>query len=294
MMGTTMDNSSCEWVRGRLPLSVGAGDGPHDPGDDGDELTVADRRAIERHLAECSGCREHRVELAGAMGALAAVAGALPVATDAPSLWSVLERRIAAGPAHGDSAGVRKREPALGAGPAWADFDDERPLQSAWLQDTLREVAEAVGFGARPERSARPGRNRSRWSALGSTGSRRVAGVSLAASVLILLTVVPVVWRLRAVAEAKIAANAVPVAPLLGPPAPVGSELADVDTPSPAQDRDIDDHQLARAEPIKPPAEPSTAADGAAGGKPGASRFGYDLEHVTPMPPEGRDSRPVY
>jgi hypothetical protein len=294
MMGTTMDNSSCEWVRGRLPLSVGAGDGLRDSGDDRDELAVEDRRTIERHLAECSGCREHRVELAGAMGALAAVAGALPVATNPPSLWPVLERRIAAGRAHGDSARARKRDPALGAGPTWADLDDERPLQSAWLQDTLREVAEAVGFGARPERSARPGRDRSRWSTRGSTGSWRVAGVSLAASVLMLLTVMPVAWRLRAVAEAKMLANAVPVAPLVGPPAPTGSEVAGGNTRAPAQDRDIDDHQLARAEPIKPPAEPSTASDGGAGGKPGASRFGYDLEHVTPMPPEGRDSKPVY
>jgi hypothetical protein len=228
------------------------------------------------------------------MGALAAVAGALPVAMDAPSLWPALERRIAAGHARGDSAGARKREPALGAGPSWSDLDDERPLQSAWLQDTLREVADAVGFGARPERSARPGRDRSRWSARGSSGSWRVAGVSLAASVLILLTVVPVSWRLRALAEAKMLAHAVPVAPWVGPPAPTGFEVADGNTLAPAQDRDIDDHQLARAEPIKPPAEPSTAADGGAGGKPGASRFGYDLEHVTPMPPEGRDSKPVY
>ena len=96
MMGTTMDNSSCEWVRGRLPLCMGAGDGPDDPGDDGGDLGVEDRRTIERHLAACPGCREHRSELAGALGALAVAAGALPVVPDAPSLWPALERRIAA------------------------------------------------------------------------------------------------------------------------------------------------------------------------------------------------------
>jgi hypothetical protein len=295
MKGSTMDNSSCEWIRGRLPLSMGVGDELQDPGDDGGDLGLEDRRTIDRHLAECPGCREHRSELAGALGALAAAAGALPVMPDAPSLWPALERRIAARRACGDSTDARKREPAVGAGPIWTILDDERALQSAWRHDTLREVAEAAGWGTRPDRSAGVGRDRSGWSSLVAVGSWRVVGVSLAASILTLLVVLPVAWRLQGGAEARMLANAAPVAPMVGPPAPGEFEVADLDAPAPASERDLDDRQLARAEPIRPPADSTPSADAAAGGKLGAaSRFGYDLEHGTPMPPDGRDAKPVY
>ena len=246
MRGSTMDNSSCEWIRGRLPLSMGGGDDLHDPDDDGGDLGLEDRRTIDRHLAECARCREHRSELADALGVLAAAAGALPVVPDAPSLWPALERRIAARQACGDSSNARKREPAAGAGPIWAILDDERPLQSAWRHDTLREVAEAAGWGTRPDRSARAGRDRSGRSPLGLGVSWRVAGVSLAASILTLLVVLPVAWRLQGGAEARMAANATPVAPLVGPPAPDGAEVADLDTPAPEVERDLDARQLAR------------------------------------------------
>ena len=293
MRDSTMDNSSCEWIRGRLPLSMGNGDDVHDPGGDGGDLGLEDRRTIDRHLAECAGCREHRSELAGALGALAAAAGVMPVVPDAPSLWPALERRIAARRPGGDSADARKRESAAGSGPIWAILDDERPLQSAWWHDTLREVAETAGWGTRPERSVRAGRGRSGRSPLGLCGTWRVVGVSLAASILTLLVVVPVAWRVRAGAEARMLANAVPVPPLVGPPAPTRTEVVDLDTPAPKVEQDLDARQLAQAEPIKPPADPTPAA--ASGSKPGAvSRFGYDLEHGTPMPPDGRDAKPVY
>jgi hypothetical protein len=294
MRGTTMGNPSCEWIRGRLPLCMGVGDGLHDPGDDGSDVGVEDRRAIERHLAGCAGCREHRSELAVALGALAANAGALPVVLDAPSLWPALERRIAARRARGDSVKARDREPVAGLGPIWAILDDERPLRSAWLHDTLREVAEAVGLDARSEESSRAPRDRSGRSPRAPGVSWRVVGVSLAASILALLVVLPVAWRLRAVAEARMLANAEPVAPLVGPPAPSGAELADRGAPAPEVRRDIDARQLAQVEQIKPPADPTPPAN-AAGSKSGASSsFAYDLDHMTPMPPDGRDVKPVY
>jgi len=285
-MGATMDNARCEWIRSRLPLFAGVGDGLDGPDDDGGDLDVGDRRAIERHLAGCPGCRGRRADLEGAMGALAAIAGGLPAgSSDATSLWPALERRIAArAPRAGiDPGGMRYREPAAGRGPDWAALDDERPLQSAWLQDTLREAAEAVGLGARPGIA---GRIRG--------GPWRVAGVSLAASILLLLVVLPVTWRLRSGAEARMLANAEPVAPMVGPPAPTDVELAEIEAPAPAKRRGIDARELAQAEVIKRPADPAPAADAAAGGKAGSSRFGYDLEHVTPMPPDGRDAKSVY
>jgi len=47
------------------------------------------------------------------------------------------------------------------------------------------------------------------------------------------------------------AANATPVAPLVGPPAPHGAEVADLDTPAPEVERDLDARQLARAENLR-------------------------------------------
>lgn len=273
MRGRTMDNSYCEWIRGRLPLYAGAGDGP---ADDGVDLVAADRRAIERHLAGCPACRGRRSELVGALGALAVTAGEPPIAPDAPSLWPALERRIAGHRACGASGTPGRRDP----GAIWEALDDDRPLRSAWVQDTLREVVESAGLGPRPGRSAGP------W---------RVVGASLAASVLVLLVVVPVAFRLRAGAEARMLAYSLPVAPLVGPPAPPpGSEATARDPLALEDERDPAAGQLAQAEPIKPPPPADPPARAATEGRPSASRFGYDLEIGNPMPPDGRDAKPVY
>ncbi len=95
MMGMMMHKPSCEWVRGRLPLWMGLGDGASDPGSDGDDLSAPDRRSIEAHLGACPACREHRSRLARALEALDLAAVSPPVGADAPSLWPALERRIA-------------------------------------------------------------------------------------------------------------------------------------------------------------------------------------------------------
>ena len=151
MMGTTMDNPTCEWIRGRLPLGLGSGEGLDRPGGEGDDLGSDEHRAIGRHLAGCPGCRRHRSELADALGALAVAAGTVPVRPDTPSLWPALQRRIAALPTGGvpveDGA-----DPADGPAPPWTSLDDDRPLRSAWMQDTLSEVAESAGLVSWPER----------------------------------------------------------------------------------------------------------------------------------------------
>lgn len=295
MMGMTMDKSSCEWVRGRLPLWMGLGDDASDPGGDGDDLDADDRRSIEAHLGSCPACREHRAALARAFEALDLAAVALPAVPDAPSLWPALERRIAAHHSREGSGTARPREPVAERPRVWAALDDDRPLRSAWMHDTLREVVEAAGLGARPGRSGRAGRGRSgAWPR--AAGARwRVVGPSLAASILALLVVLPVAWRLRAAAEAKVGNNAMPLALLAGPVDPaevVGPDLPEIDA---ADDREIPAGQLAQADPIKPPADPTPTADVAAGAKPATpARFGYDLENGTPMPPDGRDAKPVY
>lgn len=72
----------CRWVLDRLPLLAGG------------DLTVTDRRKVERHLIACPGCRSHNASMASALGALRSAATESPVETDAPSLWPALARQI--------------------------------------------------------------------------------------------------------------------------------------------------------------------------------------------------------
>ncbi len=77
-----MANFHCKWVRDRLPLLVG------------EELLVADRRRVDRHLIDCPSCRQHRIALEQALQVLYAGATHSPSQTDAPSLWPDLARQI--------------------------------------------------------------------------------------------------------------------------------------------------------------------------------------------------------
>jgi hypothetical protein len=288
-MSTTMNNPACGWVRGRLPLWTGVGDDANDSSDDGGDLSVEDRRSIDRHLKGCLACRAHRARLSRVMDALAAAAGSLPIAPDAPSLWPSLERRIGADPAGGELRHSRGWETAAERESAWASLDGERPLRSAWIQDTLGEVLDAAGLGTRCNGSGK-GRGSRTWG---------VVGASLAASVLALLVVLPASWRQRARAEAILRDNAAPVARMVVPTAEPEVEAQNLAKSGPEDDKDVPPAQLAQADPIRPPADPTPtptpAADAAPSTKAVApTRFGYDLEHGTLTPPDGRDTKPVY
>ncbi len=221
---------------------------------------------------------------------LAAVAP--PPVPEVPSLWPALEQRIAARRSPDRSRTSRARESVAERARGWAALDDDRPLRLAWTQDTLREVIEAAGWSARPDRSGRGGRGPSPRA---GAGRGRIAGASLAASILAILVVLPVTWRVRAAADAKIHENAAPVAMSVGPAGPTEAKLPDPIEPASASSRDIPAGHLAQAEPIKPPADPPPSNDAASGSKSGTTaRYGYDLEHGTPMPLDGRDAKPVY
>ena len=96
-MGKSMSNRECNWVRARLPLWVDNGDGTgqSEAHGEGGDLSVRERRQIERHLASCSTCRHHAAGLEHALGALAVAANHLPFLVESPSLWPLLECRIA-------------------------------------------------------------------------------------------------------------------------------------------------------------------------------------------------------
>ena len=138
-----MGNRECEWVGARLPLWVDNGDrgGPADADGERGDLTARERRQIERHLVDCAVCRHHRMALEQALGALAVAASHLPVRSEAPSLWPLLERRIANRDAN--AAGRWPRVVDVLADQSiqpWGNLDSVRPLRQAWMRDTLGEM----------------------------------------------------------------------------------------------------------------------------------------------------------
>jgi anti-sigma factor RsiW len=105
-----MGNPRCKWVRDRLPLLAD------------NELVVADRRKVERHLIGCSLCREHRIALEHALEVLHAARAEGPSRPQVPSLWPELALQIR-----------QSRRPAA-------------PLLLGWFQFRLRPAL-ALGLG---------------------------------------------------------------------------------------------------------------------------------------------------
>jgi anti-sigma factor RsiW len=280
-MGKTMSNPACDWIRARLPLWVGDdADQTERKGEEGD-LSAADRQAIERHLGDCPACQRYRTTLDQALGALAIAASQMPVEPQAPSLWPTLERRIANHNARMSSRWLR----AAGrlADPwsrAWGVLNGERALRQAWTRDSLREA-----LGGRQ----RQGSESKRMPGL-------VLGISVAASLLVAIIEVPALHRQWVEAQSRIVANEAPLADLGFSPLPPEEEpfaTSDSDEVS-----DVAANQLVQAEPARTSETPVARLDGASAPKPSPTapprRFGYDLEHGTPMPPDTREPKPVY
>jgi len=145
------------------------------------------------------------------------------------------------------------------------------------MRDTLREA-----FAGRQEQDP---------------ASRRkpglVVGYSVAAAIVVALIGFPVLRRQWVEAQSTIVANAAPLADQIVPP-PL------IDEPSPAvadtdDDGEISAGHLADADPVRAPESSGSGSDGTLAPRPAPhTRFGYDLEHGTPMPPDTRESKPVY
>jgi hypothetical protein len=132
-----------------------------------------------------------------------------------------------------------------------------------------------------------------RWGLVAASRRRPrwVVGLSLAAAVVTLMIGFPVLRRHRADAEFTIRANAEPIADYTAPVV-----RAEVELP-PAEDsvREVPASDLVQVEPLTAPEGPTPRVDAAPALKaPAALRFGYDLEHGIPMPPDARDAKPVY
>jgi hypothetical protein len=282
-MGKMMSNPGCDWVRVCLPLWVGdRADRTERNGEEGD-LSAADRQVIERHLEDCAPCRRYRTTLDQALGALAIAAAHMPVEPQAPSLWPALERRIANHDARMSSRWLR----AAGRftdpwSRAWGVLNGERALRQAWTRDSLREAL----------------RGRQRQGSESKRMPGLVLGISVAASLLVAIIEVPALRRQWVDAEARIVANA---APLADPDvSPLPPEEEPLETSDPDEVSDVAANQLVQTEPALTSETPVAGLDGASAPKPAPSptapprRFGYDLEHGTPMPPDAREPKPVY
>lgn len=273
-----MAKFECEWIGARLPLWVDNGEcnmASDLRGERGD-LTAEERQEISQHLAGCAECSGHRIALEQALGMLAIAANQFPVVSGAPSLWPLLEQRIANHKGPG-----RENRPLLPGsssdrltGP-WADLDGTRPLRRAWTRDTISEL-----LSDGKHRNAQSGRFLSLFSRAG-----------LAATVLVMVTVVFLTHRQWTRAQSTILANTIPLADPVPVPTVTKESLPEI------IDRDRNDvpaNELADAQ-LPGPAETNPSAVEALPPKPSSrTRFGFDLEHGIPMPPDTRDTKPVY
>jgi hypothetical protein len=277
-MGKSMGNRECVWVRARLPLwvDVGNGNGQNEGDLEGGDLTANDRRQIERHLVDCASCRHYRTSLEHVLGALEVAAAHLPVLPEAPSLWPMLERRIANCDTNASSRWPRAvRALAARSVRSWEDLDGERPLQQAWTRDTIRQALTGQRR-QKPESKWKPG---------------LVVRFSVAV-VIIALIGIPVLRRQWKGAKSTIIANSAPLADPIIPPTAADEPLGET------WDRDSNDvptNQLADAELSRTPESPASGLDAAAAPKSSPhTRFGFDLEHGISMPPDAREAKPVY
>jgi len=256
---------------------VGDRDGRTNKNDDGGEISVPERQRIERHLDQCAACCRYQSDLEGAMGALVAAAAELPVEPQAPSLWPALYRRIQDFHQPVPSRWTRL---ARTVAESWvrklSDFAADQPMRRAWARDCLRAI-----FPSRQEN----------WIGLNQSVGR-VLGLGIVASVLIAMTVIPGVWREWKTAQYTINTNTSPLVDHGAAPRERVLELPS--EPSRLDDREKQD-ELAQSD-VARPVEPSAGVvNSTPEPKPAThARYGYDLEHGIPMPPDARESKPVY
>jgi hypothetical protein len=157
------------------------------------------------------------------------------------------------------------------------NLDSVRPLREAWTRDSLREVLAGRNQQKAPS---------NRW-------PRLTLRISVSAAILVTLAGIAVARRQWETAESTVLANSVPLAH----PAPLPLVI-DEQLPPETVDRELNDvsaTQLAEAEPARPTEAPTSGSDAIAAPKPSPhTRFGFDLEHGTPMPRDTRETKPVY
>jgi hypothetical protein len=271
----TRRTPSCDWVRARLPLEIGRDDG---------DFTAKERAKLSRHLADCESCRRDRAELADAMAALSAVAAVAPVEPHSPSLWPGLELRI------------RERE-----------LSRQRPATPP--------------FRLPPALSSRLDRCRD---FLSDRGVRPRPGIALGGLAAALLCGVIALQADRARPRGRLEIAPEPRPAVAETPAPADDWDFDTEIDVAAEDGgsrwlwhssprtfaassgdDAADESrpglpgpLAQADIHPDPRRPSTGGSENSGSGTSAitssSKYDFDLERGTPMPPDSRDAKAAY
>jgi len=114
----------------------------------------------------------------------------------------------------------------------------------------------------------------------------------LIASLLIAVVAIPGLWRQWSNAQSTITANALPLADRDVSPGERAIELRPEASRSDDSETQDEVVQADIARPVEPTGGGVTSSTEP---KPAApARFGYDLEHGIPMPPDARESKPVY
>jgi anti-sigma factor RsiW len=278
----TRRTPSCDWVRARLPLEIGRDDG---------DLAARERAKLRRHLADCESCRRDRAALADAMAVLSAVSEISPVEPHAPSLWPALELRI------------RERELSRER-PATSSF--RLPASLSFSLDGCRDLLSEPGTWTRP-------------------------GIALGGLAAALLCGVIALQADRALSRSRpeAAPEARPVAPAVaGTAAPADDWDFDTDSEiavaaedggnrwqwhsSPrafaasSENDGGDESRSALPGPLAQADIHPTPRQSSAGGSENSgsgtsvttsnasSKYDFDLERGTPMPPDSRDAKAAY
>ncbi len=276
-MGKTTNDAGCEWVRARLPLWIGDRGVRTDGNGEGGDLSSLEQQRVERHLDQCAMCCRHWSELERALAILAVAAADLPVESQASSLWPDLKRRIEN---LNQPAPPRWARVARACADQWrrglTGLTTDRPVRRAWDRDRLQAI-----FTGRAD-------GRIEW----NQRVELVLGLGLIASVLMAVVAVPGLWRQWANAQSTITANALPLADRDASP----GERAIEPQPEPSRSDDTQmQDEVVQADVAHPVELSGSGVTSSAEPRPAAPpRFGYDLEHGIPMPPDARESKPVY
>jgi hypothetical protein len=158
----------------------------------------------------------------------------------------------------------------------WTALESGWHLRLDWLCDSLRE--------------ALAGRKRRLTEFCGT--HRVVLGSSLTAAVLGLLVGLQPLHRQAAERTATLPNDTPPPTEQVHPPVQLETKAVTSDL---KDKRRISPRELAQAEPIPTPEAPAAGGDGPPRHKTTVpTRYGFDLEQGTLMPPDSRDSRQVY
>ena len=156
----------------------------------------------------------------------------------------------------------------------WSDLDGDRPISRAWTRDTISELLTGRRFVR--------------------TKSRRktdlILKLSVAATILIGLVLFQILQRKYNDAEAMIAANRVPLDELVVPMSTSDEPVVEITDHSA---NEVPPNQLADADPQRPDEFQAPAVETAPILKSSPpTRFGFDLDHGTPMPPDSATPSP--